>query len=123
MNAADETTSLSDKPNFALPIVVIASLIAAACFMFFVSVPGPTPVTTPPNPAAEAQLYEKIEAAMRSHDVILGMHEANVLSSWGEPENKKLTPTKTGIHAQWIYSDGRTVFFESGKVTAINTKK
>lgn len=92
-------------------------MIAATLFFFrATAVPAPAPAA-PADPIAEKQLHEKINAAMRAKEVIVGMTEAEVLGAWGEPEEKKLTPTSTGIKAEWVYPNGRTVNFHQGKVT------
>ncbi|WP_141680476.1 hypothetical protein [Bacillus sp. FJAT-26390] len=50
----------------------------------------------------------------------IGMSSDEVRSSsWGAPEDTKKTTTKYGVSEQWVYANGRYVYFDDGEVTAI----
>jgi len=39
--------------------------------------------------------------------------------SWGEPEKINTTKGSFGTHEQWVYPDESYLYFENGKLTAI----
>lgn len=50
----------------------------------------------------------------------IGMSEIDVkMSSWGQPNEINRTETEYGINEQWIYGDGKYIYFEDGIVTSI----
>lgn len=50
----------------------------------------------------------------------IGMSETDVrMSSWGTPKETNKTETKFGTSEQWVYDDGKYIYFENGIVTAI----
>jgi hypothetical protein len=50
----------------------------------------------------------------------IGMTKEKVRnSSWGEPNKINRTTTKYSISEQWVYGNGKYVYFEDGIVTAI----
>lgn len=50
----------------------------------------------------------------------IGMTEEEVReSSWGSPNDINKTTTKYGVREQWVYSNGKYIYFEDGVVTAI----
>jgi ribonuclease D len=71
-------------------------------------------------PAASA-LKTKLEAAeKRRHDPAIGMTIDDVLASkWGRPRDVNRTVTSGGSHYQFVYGNGRYVYFENGRVVSI----
>jgi len=56
----------------------------------------------------------------KSQGVSIGMTKENVLlSSWGKPKKINKTTTSSGIIEQWIYENGRYLYFEDGILTTI----
>lgn len=52
--------------------------------------------------------------------VTVGMTTAQVLNSnWGKPTKINRTVTQNGTHEQWVYGGNNYLYFENGKVTAI----
>jgi hypothetical protein len=50
----------------------------------------------------------------------IGMHQWEVLiSDWGSPTKKNKTTTADGEREQWVYDGGRYLYFDDGKLTAI----
>ena len=50
----------------------------------------------------------------------IGMTKDEVMkSSWGKPSDRNITETIYGTHEQWVYGNGRYVYFDDGYVTAI----
>ncbi len=53
----------------------------------------------------------------------IGMNEEEVKkSTWGKPKSINSTVTSSGTHEQWVYNN-RYIYFENGKVTAIQESK
>jgi hypothetical protein len=48
----------------------------------------------------------------------IGMTEAMLLDSWGQPEDINTTVTKYSTRKQYVYGSGRYVYVENGKVDA-----
>lgn len=40
-------------------------------------------------------------------------------STWGFPNDINKTTTEYGVHEQWVYGNGKYIYFDDGKVTAI----
>jgi hypothetical protein len=40
-------------------------------------------------------------------------------TSWGKPKSVNRTTTGYGVREQWVYGDGNYLYFENGKLTAI----
>jgi DNA-directed RNA polymerase subunit N (RpoN/RPB10) len=61
------------------------------------------------------------EAARRKKQgVSLGMlPEEVVASSWGKPQRVNKTTTQRGTNEQWVYSGNNYLYFENGRLTAI----
>jgi len=60
------------------------------------------------------------EEAKKSIEPAVGMTKDAVLEgAWGSPEKKNITETAAGISEQWVYGNGRYIYFENGIVTAI----
>lgn len=56
----------------------------------------------------------------KSQGVSIGMSKEDVYaSSWGRPEKVNTTTTKYGTREQWVYGPGNYLYFENGKLTAI----
>jgi len=52
--------------------------------------------------------------------VTVGMTTAQVLNSnWGKPVKVNRTVTQNGTHEQWVYGGNNYLYFENGKLTAI----
>lgn len=51
----------------------------------------------------------------------IGMSREEVRNetSWGEPRLVNRTTTKYGVNEQWVYGNGNYLYFENGKLTAI----
>ena len=50
----------------------------------------------------------------------IGMTTQTVLDcGWGEPDRVNRTVTATGVREQWVYDDGSYLYFDNGKLTAI----
>ena len=49
----------------------------------------------------------------------IGMDEAMVRAAWGSPRDVNRTITARGTREQWVYGDGRYVYFDDGIVTVI----
>lgn len=63
---------------------------------------------------------EKEKEKKKSQGVTIGMTKQQVLDSmWGEPEKINTTTTKYGVSEQWVYPNGNYLYFENGKLTAI----
>lgn len=66
--------------------------------------------------AKEAKQKEK----SKSQGVYIGMTKQQVLDSmWGEPIKINTTTTKYGVSEQWVYPNNNYLYFENGKLTAI----
>lgn len=67
----------------------------------------------------EAEAARKVLAA--KPDAKLGMSKTQVEnhSNWGKPEYKNRTITRQGVFEQWVYGEGQYLYFENGKLTAI----
>jgi tetratricopeptide (TPR) repeat protein len=71
---------------------------------------------------------DKAEEMMNKADAIkngsasgieIGMTENEVISILGEPDNKNNTTTKDTKSSQWVYPNNLLIYFENGKVNAI----
>lgn len=50
----------------------------------------------------------------------IGMTKTEVENStWGKPSKINKTTTAYGIHEQWVYSNGKYLYFDNGKLTSI----
>ena len=51
----------------------------------------------------------------------IGMTESQVINNtyWGKPSRKNFTTTKYGTREQWVYDNVGYVYFEGGRVVAI----
>ncbi len=67
---------------------------------------------------------EAIEDAIRRKLVRIGMNEAQVIRSWGKPDDINRSVYESGVHEQWVYRRGdyesQYVYFENGIVDGIN---
>lgn len=60
--------------------------------------------------------------AIESRDVVLGMTRQQVMSSWGEPQQREVAGTTRTGHEKWTYGSryslngSRVVIFENGRV-------
>jgi hypothetical protein len=58
--------------------------------------------------------------AKKSTGVSIGMDRDEVIaSSWGRPQSTNRTTTASGSHEQWVYRGYNFLYFENGKLTAI----
>lgn len=68
--------------------------------------------------------YESRRAnrAIESRDVVLGMTRQQVMSSWGEPQQREAAGARAAGHERWTYGSryslngSRVVIFENGRV-------
>lgn len=61
---------------------------------------------------------EKIQLAIIEHQVILGMTKEAVILSWGNPKDINKTVGSWGVHEQWVYTNGKYLYFENGLLTS-----
>jgi hypothetical protein len=55
-----------------------------------------------------------------TQDPRIGMSEEEVLAScWGKPQNRRRTGVEGLMRDQWIYGDGRYLYFDNGRLFAI----
>jgi hypothetical protein len=54
--------------------------------------------------------------------ISVGMTEAMVRASWGDPEHVKSTITASGRSEQWVYGS-QYVYIENGVVTAMQSSR
>lgn len=52
-------------------------------------------------------------------EICLGMNQVQVGLSLGKPEDVNRTTHRGGVHEQWVYPKGFYVYFQNGRVTAI----
>lgn len=56
----------------------------------------------------------------KKEGVYIGMTKQQVLDSmWGEPIKINTTTTRYGVNEQWVYPNNNYLYFENGKLTAI----
>ncbi len=71
----------------------------------------------------QLELWEaerEAEEAKKSIQPAIGMTKDEVLEgAWGEPEKKNITETIDGVSEQWVYGNGKYIYFEDGIVTTI----
>ena len=59
-------------------------------------------------------------AYMKGKGVSIGMSQDEALASnWGKPVRINRTITAHGTNEQWVYGGGNYLYFENGKLTAI----
>lgn len=51
--------------------------------------------------------------------VQIGFTKQMCIESWGEPEDINRTTGSYGVHEQWVYGNGRYLYFDNGKLTSI----
>lgn len=51
--------------------------------------------------------------------VLIGMTKAMCIESWGRPSDINTTTGSWGVHEQWVYNLSTYLYFENGKLTAI----
>ena len=56
---------------------------------------------------------------IRQGRIRIGMSKDACKLSWGEPDDINTSRGRWGVHEQWIYSRNRYVYFENGKLSAI----
>lgn len=53
----------------------------------------------------------------------IGMSEYEASNTmWGRPESINRTETRHGTREQWVYGEGRYLYLENGRVTAISSR-
>ena len=69
----------------------------------------------------DAQAREQREAMARKPGVRIGMTAEEVIEKtrWGRPLRKNRTTTAAGVHEQWVYGGGNYLYFQDGRLTAI----
>ena len=70
---------------------------------------------------AEIQQQAKRDAFARRPGAKIGMTPEDVIerSNWGRPQKKNRTTTARGVSEQWVYGNGNYLYFENGRLTAI----
>lgn len=59
-----------------------------------------------------------------AHEPAIGMTEYEASKTmWGRPESINRTKTRYGTMEQWVYGDGRYLYLENGRVTAISSRR
>lgn len=89
--------------------------------------PGPLPAgtTTAPTqsrtvPIQKVSTVKNPNVSSTKSDLSLGMTTSEVLSSsWGAPNNKRVSTTSNGTTEVWSYSGNRSLYFFNGKLTNI----
>ena len=89
--------------------------------------PGPLPAgtTTAPSqnrtvPIQNVSTVKNPNVSSNKQDLSLGMTTSEVLaSSWGAPNNKRVSTTSNGTTEVWSYSGNRALYFFNGKLTNI----
>ena len=66
---------------------------------------------------------KNIEAAVIERRVLLGMTMDQVTLAWGRPQRVNQTLRASGLSEQWVYSISTYVYFENGRVTAIQSSR
>lgn len=57
-------------------------------------------------------------------DPAIGMNEYEASNTmWGRPETINRTVTRNGTREQWVYGEGRYLYLENGRVTAISSRR
>ena len=56
---------------------------------------------------------------IRQGRIRIGMSKDACTLSWGEPDDINTTTGSWGVHEQWVYPKNRYVYFENGKLSAI----
>lgn len=66
------------------------------------------------------ELFSEIEDKTNNTKPSVGMDKTEVENSaWGKPDKVNKTETKYGTHEQWVYGNGKYVYFENGEVVSI----
>lgn len=65
------------------------------------------------------QYGEDLYTLILRGSIRIGMSQEVATLSWGYPSEVNKTSTVGGINEQWVYGDGQYLYFENGKVTAI----
>lgn len=56
-------------------------------------------------------------------DPVIGISAAQAeISSWGRPDSVNRTTTSHGVSEQWVYGSRGYLYFESGRLTAIQER-
>lgn len=71
------------------------------------------------NPKITYKWPIKVWNAIEDRKVFVGMTADQARMSWGEPKDINKTDTGRVKHEQWVYSTKRYLYFENGKLTAI----
>ncbi len=69
----------------------------------------------------ESKYYEQKQKELsEKSEPLIGMTAEEVKNSkWGNPVRVNKTTTKYGTYEQWVYSNNKYIYFDNGKVTAI----
>ncbi|WP_333661038.1 hypothetical protein [Acinetobacter sp.] len=67
------------------------------------------------------KMWAEHHARFSKPNAKIGMTEDQVIKNtyWGEPGDKNYTTTKYGTREQWVYKNLGYLYFENGKVVAI----
>jgi hypothetical protein len=64
-----------------------------------------------------------ITKAVIARKIRTGMTTEQVKEAWGKPEKINETITRFGRHEQWVYGIGQYLYFEDGRLTAIQQSR
>lgn len=67
----------------------------------------------------EAEAARKVLAAKPDAKIGMSKNQVENHSNWGRLEYKNRTVTRHGVFEQWVYGAGQYLYFENGKLTAI----
>jgi hypothetical protein len=80
---------------------------------------------------ADFRRENQIRQALRSRELVLGMHMEDVRSIWGEPRDVQTAGDSSMGNQRWVYFEGlssrwgtssaRIIYFESGQVVGWET--
>jgi hypothetical protein len=74
--------------------------------------------------AIRARAWPKhIETAVIERRVLPGMTEEQVTLAWGKPQRVNQTLRSSSTSEQWVYSISTYVYFENGRVTAVQSSR
>jgi|ERR1700730_6933452 len=69
--------------------------------------------------AGRAELAKYKEKYCTGGPLVIGMDQIEATRAWCIPDHVNSTETRTGTREQWVYPDQRYLYFENGKLVAI----
>ena len=106
-----------------IPPLLLLSLLPGCAVMRLIHEPAP------PTPEELQELEDqRVQQAVETHDLTLGMTMNEVLHAWGQPHQSENLDDGSRGNAEWTYSEGttqlasqRVVYFERGRVVGWET--